>query len=202
MRSANSEPSEGRYVERPIGIDGVDGINGVNGNDWIIKQYSNKKAENMAQKTKTELKNTLVNGHLVTGSDFADLVDSLKGVQTAVSSPAESGRGTSFIATVEQDKEGKITATKRSVDFDGYVPIMMLATYQDRDRQEVVGMTVAVGNTEVIRHGKGHFPTVRVLDENGREVDSSKYEVEHTSYDEVMVRIDSGMSGVYRYVLD
>ena len=71
----------------------------------------------MAQKTKQQLKNTLVNGHLVTGGDFTDLVDSLKGLQSPVNSPSASGSATAFIDSISQDTEGVVTVTKKSVDF-------------------------------------------------------------------------------------
>lgn len=42
--------------------------------------------------------------------------------QTVVSSPTASGNSTSFIDTISQDENGKITATKKSVNFSGYKP--------------------------------------------------------------------------------
>ena len=42
--------------------------------------------------------------------------------QTAVSSPTASGNDISFIDTISQDENGKITATKKNVNFSGYKP--------------------------------------------------------------------------------
>lgn len=45
-----------------------------------------------------------------------------KTLQTAVTSPTASGNATAFIDTISQDTNGKITVTKKNVNFGSYVP--------------------------------------------------------------------------------
>ena len=134
----------------------------------------------MAQKTKEQLKSTLTNGHLVTGSDFTDLIDSLKGLQTAVSDPSAAGTSVTFIATISQNEEGVITATKKSVSFSGYQPVAGMANYQDGDLQKVGDITEGAGGSETITHNMKHYPTVMLMDANtGVEVKAGEYVVTH-----------------------
>lgn len=70
----------------------------------------------MATKDRTALKDEFKNGNLATGERFADLIDSMKVVQEPVVDPAASGTSLSFIASIEQDADGKITATKKTLD--------------------------------------------------------------------------------------
>lgn len=54
------------------------------------------------------------------GIDGDAAAGNYKPIQTAVSSPSASGNSTSFIDTISQDANGKITATKKNVNFSGY----------------------------------------------------------------------------------
>lgn len=156
----------------------------------------------MAQKTKQQLKDTLVNGHLVTGGDFTDLVDSLKGLQTPVSSPSASGTATAFIDSISQDANGNITATKKNVNFTGYQTTAGMATYQQLDLQQVGDVTAAAGGSQTINHNMNHYPTVRLMDAGGVEVRSTEYTVTHTNNMTLLIMLGVSLTGRYRYILD
>ena len=156
----------------------------------------------MAQKTKQQLKDTLVNGHLVTGGDFTDLVDTLKGMQSPVGSPVASGNATAFIDSITQDAEGVVTATKKTVDFNGYQTVAGMAGYQDLDLQQVGEVTAAAGGSQVINHNMKHYPTVRLIDEAGMEMVPSDYRVKHTDNMTLTIELDGSLTGRYRYVLN
>ena len=156
----------------------------------------------MAQKTKEELKSTLVNGHLVTGGDFTDLVDSLKGMQTAVSNPSASGNATAFIDSISQDAEGKITATKKNVSFSGYQTTAGMANYQQLDLQQVGDVTAAAGGSQTINHRMKHYPTVRLMDTNGEEVNVAEYTVKHTDNMTLDIILGGSLTDRYKYILD
>lgn len=156
----------------------------------------------MAQKTKQQLKDTLVNGHLVTGGDFTDLVDTLKGMQSPVGSPVASGNATAFIDSITQDAEGVVTATKKTVDFNGYQTIAGMSSYQDLDLQQVGEVTAAAGGSQLINHNMKHYPTVRLMDEAGMEVVPSDYRVKHTDNMTLTIELDGSLTGRYRYILD
>ena len=70
----------------------------------------------MATKDRTALKDEFKNGNLATGERFADLIDSMKVVQEPVADPAASGTSLSFIDSISQNADGKITATKKTLD--------------------------------------------------------------------------------------
>ena len=164
--------------------------------------------------TKSELKALFVNGHLVTAEDMANLIDSLKAMQTAVSDPTASGRSVTFIATISQDSEGRITATKKTIDTTGLLTQRDLQTYQSRDLQKVVNITLTGTGEPLefpVEHSMGHYPTVRILDTEGYEVSSMTYELElwkvrHESVNSVVVQIFEQMntdySGNFKLVFD
>ena len=156
----------------------------------------------MAQKTKQQLKNTLVNGHLVTGGDFTDLVDSLKGLQSPVSSPSASGNATAFIDSITQDAEGNITPTKKNVNFSGYQTVAGMAGYQDLDLQRVGDVTVGAGESQTINHNMKHYPTVRLIDDSGVEVSPSEYWVKHADDTTLSITLSGSLTGTYKYILD
>ena len=156
----------------------------------------------MAQKTKQQLKNTLVNGHLVTGGDFTDLVDSLKGLQSPVNSPSASGSATAFIDSISQDTEGVVTVTKKSVDFSGYQTVMGMAGYQYLDLQKVGDVTAAAGGSQTINHRMKHYPTVRLMDTNGEEVNVAEYTVKHTDNMTLGITLGGSLTDRYKYILD
>ena len=157
----------------------------------------------MAQKTKQQLKDTLVNGHLVTGGDFTDLVDSLKGLQSPVSSPSASGNATAFIDSISQDAEGNITATKKNVNFSGYQTTAGMANYQQLDLQQVGDVTAAAGASQTINHNMKHYPTVRLMDVNtGDEVKTTEFTVKHSDNMTLAITLDGSLTGQYKYILD
>ncbi|MBO4382243.1 MAG: hypothetical protein IKV77_12975 [Alistipes sp.] len=161
----------------------------------------------MAQKTKQQLKDTLVDWHLVTGGDFTDLVDSLKGLQAPFSVlPTPSGVATAFITGFTQNEEGVISnVVVKSVDFSGYQTVAGMMNYQTNDMQIVGNLPAASSIT--VNHNKGHYPTVRLLDSSsGQEVRPTQnkpepYIVWHDSVNSL--RISNLMeSGTYQYILD
>ena len=156
----------------------------------------------MAQKTKQQLKDTLVNGHLVTGGDFTDLVDSLKGLQSPVSSPSASGNATAFIDSITQDAEGNITVTKKNVNFSGYQTTAGMANYQQLDLQQVGDVTAAAGGSQTINHNMKHYPTVRLMDANGYEVDTRDYTVKHADNMTLEITLGGSLTDSYKYILD
>ena len=156
----------------------------------------------MAQKTKEQLKSTLTNGHLVTGSDFTDLIDSLKGLQTAVSDPSAAGTSVTFIATISQNEEGVITATKKSVSFSGYQTTAGMAGYQNLDLQQVDDVTVGAGESQTINHNMKHYPTVRLMDANGEEVDTREFTVKHADEMTLSITLGGSLTDTYKYILD
>ena len=157
----------------------------------------------MAQKTKEELKSTLVNGHLVTGGDFTDLVDSLKGMQTAVTDPSASGYSTQFISSISQDENGAIVATKKNVSFAGYQTIAGMINYQDNDLQQVGEVIVNAEESQTITHNMKHYPTVRLVDaDTMTEIDRSLFTVQHTSNEELILTLGAELDGTYKYILD
>ena len=156
----------------------------------------------MAQKTKQQLKDTLVNGHLVTGGDFTDLVDSLKSLQSPVSSPSASGNATAFIDSISQDAEGNITATKKNVNFSGYQTVAGMANYQQLDLQQVGDVTASAGGSQTINHRMKHYPTVRLIDDTGIEVSPSEYQVKHADNMTLEITLGGSLTDSYKYILD
>lgn len=163
--------------------------------------------------TKQELIALFSNGHLVTGVDFENLINSMKGVQSPVSDPSASGTSVTFIDTITQNAEGKIMVTKKTVNFNGFVPVIQMRTYQNNDIQ-VVGELEndGTGNEfeKTIEHKKGHYPTVRLLDKN----DSAElrpsvhnpepYTVKHIDTDSLTIVLsgEANAGTTYLYVLD
>ena len=156
----------------------------------------------MATKTKEQLKQDFSNNQVATGEKFADLIDSLKAVQSAVSDPAASGTSVTFIATISQDTEGRITVTKKTVSFVGYQTVQAMQSYQNGDLQQVGDVTVGAGQTQDINHKMKHYPTVRLLDANDTEVDPTLYMVKHVDNENLTIELGGSLEGTYRYVLD
>lgn len=65
--------------------------------------------------TREELKQVFANGQMATGEKFANLIDSMKVVQLPVVDPQALGTSLSFIDSISQDADGKITVTKKTV---------------------------------------------------------------------------------------
>ncbi len=155
----------------------------------------------MSVKTKEQLKQDFSDNQTATGAKFADLIDSLKAVQSAVSDPAASGTSITFIATISQDTNGVITVTKKTVNFNGYQTTAGMQSYQNGDLQQVGEVTVGAGGNQVIRHGMKHYPTVRLMDGSGVEVEHG-YTVVHVDVNVVRIVLSGELTDRYRYILD
>lgn len=66
--------------------------------------------------TREQLIEDFADHKYATGEKFARLINSMKVVQEPVTDPAASGTSLSFIDSIEQDKDGKITPTKKTLD--------------------------------------------------------------------------------------
>lgn len=153
--------------------------------------------------TRADLKSRFGNGQFANAAAFADLIDSLKVVQSAVSDPAAAGTSVTFIATISQDTDGKITVTKKTVNFNGYQTVAGMSGYQNLDLQQVGDITVDAGNTQDINHGMKHYPTVRLIDvATGIEVKVTAYQVKHADEDNVSIVLGDMLKGSYKYILD
>lgn len=165
----------------------------------------------MSEYTKNDLKARCSNGTFADASLFADIIDSLKGVQAAVSDPSAAGTSITFIATISQDAEGKITATKKTVNFNGYQTVAGMsdyqtvagmARYQDLDLQQVGDVTAAAGESQTINHNMKHYPTVRLIDSDGVEMDARDYIVEHIDNESLTITLGGSLTDSYKYILD
>ena len=157
----------------------------------------------MSVKTKEQLKQDFSDNQTATGAKFADLIDSLKAVQSAVSDPAASGTSITFIATFSQDTNGVINVTKKTVNFNGYQTTAGMAGYQNLDLQKVGDVTVGAGQSQDINHNMKHYPTVRLLDvATGLEVLPSEYQVKHGDLNNVSIILGGSLTGSYKYILD
>ena len=147
---------------------------------------------------------TFVDGYLVRGSDFSDLIYSLKGNQTPVSDPSvyNNQKSTSFISNISQNKNGDITVTKKNVDFSGYQTTAGMAGYQDLDLQRVGDVTVGAGESQTINHNMKHYPTVRLMDANGEEVDTREFTVKHADEMTLSITLGGSLTDTYKYILD
>ena len=157
----------------------------------------------MSVKTKEQLKQDFSDNQTATGAKFADLIDSLKAVQSAVSDPAASGTSITFIATISQNTNGEIIVTKKTVNFSGYQTTSAMSTYQNNDLQKVDKVTVGAGQQQDINHNMKHYPTVRLLDvATGLEVSPSEYQVKHGDVNNVSIILGGSLTGSYKYILD
>lgn len=157
----------------------------------------------MSAKTRTQLKSDFSNNLPATGEKFADLIDSFKMIQAAVSDPAAAGTSVTFIATITQNAEGVITVTKKTVNFNGYQTIADMDNYQRNDVQQVGNVTAVAGGSQDISHKMGHYPTVRLVDKTTyEEIRPGSYIVVHTSKDELRLTLDAGLVGGFLYILD
>ena len=141
------------------------------------------------------------------------LVDSMKALQAAVGNPTASGSTTTFVDSISQDAEGKITATRKSVNFAGYQTTAGMANYQALDLQQVGEVEVDGSGTEIatnVQHGMKHYPTVRLLDSEGKEVRptaelTEPYTVTHVDEESLKIVLSGELNvsgAAYRYVLD
>ena len=156
----------------------------------------------MAVKTKTQLKTDFSDNMVATGAKFTDLIDSLKAVQAAVSDPSASGTSVTFIATISQNENGEISATKKTVNFNGYQTTAAMQNYQQLDVQQVGSVTAAAGGRQTINHNMKHYPTVRLMDSTGVEVKVTEYTVKHADNMSLDIILGGSLTGDYRYILD
>ena len=157
----------------------------------------------MSVKTKEQLKQDFSDNQTATGAKFADLIDSLKAVQSAVSDPAASGTSITFIATISQDTNGVINVTKKTVNFNGYQTTAGMAGYQNLDLQKVGDVTVGAGQSQDINHNMKHYPTVRLIDvATTFEVLPSEYRVKHVDNMNVSILLGGSLTSSYKYILD
>ena len=152
--------------------------------------------------TKQQLIDWFSDGLAATGEKFAALINSLKGMQTAVSSPTTSGSAVAFIDSISQNEEGVITATKKNVSFSGYQTVAGMANYQQLDLQQVGDVTAAAGGSQTINHRMKHYPTVRLMDTNGEEVNVAEYTVKHTDNMTLDIILGGSLTDRYKYILD
>lgn len=161
--------------------------------------------------TREALRSRFSNGNFADAAAFADLINSLKVVQSAVSDPAAAGTSVTFIATITQDADGKITVTKKTVNFSGYQTVAGMsdyqtvagmARYQDLDLQQVGDVTAAAGESQTINHNMKHYPTVRLIDDAGVEVSPSEYWVKHADDMTLVITLGGSLDGRYKYILD
>ena len=165
----------------------------------------------MSAKTREQLYSDFSDNQRATGEKFADLIDSFKMIQSAVSDPAASGTSITFIATISQDTNGVITITKKKVNFNGYQTVAGMSAYQtvadmgdyqQMDLQKVDDVTAAAGGNQTINHKMKHYPTVRLIDENGVEVDTRAYAVTHVDIMTLRLELGGSLTGSYKYILD
>lgn len=152
--------------------------------------------------TKQQLIDWFSDGLAATGEKFAALINSLKGMQTAVSSPTTSGSAVAFIDSISQNEEGVITATKKTVNFNGYQTTAGMAKYQQLDLQQVGSVTAAAGGSQTINHNMKHYPTVRLMDAGGEEVKVTEYTVKHTDNMTLDIILGGSLTDRYKYILD
>ena len=156
----------------------------------------------MAVKTKSQLKTDFSDNTVATGAKFTDLIDSLKAVQAVVSDPSASGTSVTFIATISQNENGEITVTKKTVNFNGYQTTAGMAGYQNLDLQQVDDITVGAGDSQTINHNMKHYPTVRLMDANGEEVDTREFTVKHADEMTLSITLGGSLTDTYKYILD
>lgn len=152
--------------------------------------------------TKQQLIDWFSDGLAATGEKFAALINSLKGMQTAVSSPTTSGSAVAFIDSISQNEEGVITATKKSVSFSGYQTTAAMQNYQQLDVQQVGVVTAAAGGSQTINHNMKHYPTVRLMDATGVEVKVTEYTVKHADNMTLDIILGGSLTDRYKYILD
>lgn len=152
--------------------------------------------------TKQQLIDWFSDGLAAKGEKFAALINSLKGMQTAVSSPTTSGSAVAFIDSISQNKEGVITATKKNVSFSGYQTTAGMAKYQQLDLQQVGDITAGAGGRQTINHNMKHYPTVRLMDANGEEVKVTEYTVKHSDNMTLAITLGGSLTDRYEYILD
>lgn len=75
--------------------------------------------------------------------------DDYKKVQTAVTDPTASGKSLTFIDTISQDAQGKITVTKKNVNLDNYKTKQTAVTNKITDAAHVLTSLTQTANGEI-----------------------------------------------------
>lgn len=154
--------------------------------------------------TKDTLIGNFADGQRATGQNFEELIRTMKVEQEPVkdSDIATSGSSSTFIAVLNQDANGKIAAVKKTVNFSGYQTTAGMANYQQMDLQQVGDVTAAAGAGQTVNHRMKHYPTVRLIDESGMEVNPTEYTVKHVDTEALSIWLGDSLTGRYRYILD
>ena len=63
-------------------------------------------------------------------------------------------------------------------------------------------MTAAAGASQTINHNMKHYPTVRLMDANGDEVDTREFTVKHADNMTLSITLGGSLTDRYRYILD
>lgn len=147
----------------------------------------------MSVKTKNQLKGIFVTGHIVTQQDFVDLIDSLLN-QTE-------GDAIYLLQSALNEYYSKSETEVKFQPIEGmsnYVETSQLSDYQTRQAQVKGTFT---GASEVIKHRKGHYPTVRVSI-NGTEQKNDAFTVVHESTDQLTITLTGVDYKTAMYILD
>lgn len=147
----------------------------------------------MSVKTKNQLKGIFVTGHVVTQQDFVDLLDSLLN-QTE-------GNAIYLLKAALDDYYTKTATEVKFQPIDGmsnYVGTSQFSDYQSKESQVKGTFT---GNEEIVKHSKGHYPTVRVF-VNGTEQKEDTFTVKHESTEQLTITLTGIDYETAIYILD
>lgn len=121
-----------RFVLKDFDIKAGDGLTGggaINGTDITISHANTSDVTNVTKAARTYVTGMTFDqfGHVTaveTASETDQDLSNYKIKQTAVVDPTSEGEAVDFIATIAQDANGNITATKKHVDFSNYVSLV------------------------------------------------------------------------------
>lgn len=136
--------------------------------------------------TREQLIEDFADHKYATGEKFARLINSMKLVQEPVESPAESGTSNSFIDSISQGADGKITATKKSV---------VLNYAQIQDKPTINGVTL-MGDKTPAQLGLATANQVEVVSNKVDKLPSGYYYGKFNSVEDLPEATEKG----YAYV--
>jgi hypothetical protein len=121
-----------RFVLKDFDIKTGDGLTGggaINGTDVTISHANTSDVTNVTKAARTYVTGMTFDqfGHVTaveTASEIDQDLSNYKTKQTVVIDPTSEGEAVDFIATIAQDENGNITATKKHVDFSDYVSLV------------------------------------------------------------------------------
>lgn len=150
-------------IETGAEVNVIDTVN-VDGNPLTVTD----KTVNIDLSGKADKASNATDGNLAALDEYGNLKDSgskasdFKTRQDSVADPAASGTSLSFIDTLEQDENGKITATKKTVTIDD--------TYNALGANPVNGQAVAdaIGSLDSDMTGEGTNVSVQVVETDGK----------------------------------